>query len=162
MSHKLLVSLIFLEKLVPMGVKMAVKTRITAPYQAKDHVANGRCRPRLAADGQAAASPAGVSVSISSSTVNQPWLTAYAQAILKSGIFQSPTSEVSARSSRVSFPPIRQVLSYTTIANSRRPSEHLRCLFAWTLPSDPWAISDPLFRVFSHAPRITVGIAGSQ
>ena len=49
-----------------------------------------------------------------------PELAAYEQAILKSGIFQSPTS-VSARSSRVSVPPIRQHLSYTTISSSRRP-----------------------------------------
>ena len=32
------------------------------------------------------------------------------------------------------------------------PAKHLRCLFAGTFPSDPWAIGDPLFDVFSHAP----------
>jgi hypothetical protein len=47
-------------------------------------------------------SPAVVSVNASSLTISQPWLTAYEQAGLKSGIFQSPISEVSARSSRVS------------------------------------------------------------
>jgi hypothetical protein len=51
-----------------------------------------------------------VSVSASSSTISQPWLTANEQAILKSGIFQSPMA-VSARSSRVSVAPILHRLS---------------------------------------------------
>jgi hypothetical protein len=46
-------------------------------------------------------SPAVVSVSTSSSTIRQPWNATYAQAALKSGIFQSPISDVSARSSQV-------------------------------------------------------------
>ena len=77
--------------------------------------------PDSRADAEAAASPAVVSVNVSSSTISQPWLTANAQAVLKSGIFQSPISEVTARSSRVSVPPMRQRLPYTTICNSRRP-----------------------------------------
>jgi hypothetical protein len=50
----------------------------------------------------AARNPAVVTVSISSSTISQPGDAAYEQVILKLGIFQSPTSDVSARSSRVS------------------------------------------------------------
>jgi hypothetical protein len=59
---------------------------------------------------QAAASPAAVSVSVSSRTTSQPWDAEYKQAALKSGIFQSPIS-VSDRSCRVSFRPTRQHLS---------------------------------------------------
>jgi hypothetical protein len=71
---------------------------------------------------QAAASPAVVSVSVSSTTISQPWLAAYAQAILKSGIFQSLTSEVSAKSSRVSVLPCRASgrLAHYRPAASRR------------------------------------------
>ena len=51
-------------------------------------------------EGQTARMPAVVSVSTSSSTISQPCDAAYEQAALNSGIFQSPTSEVSAISSR--------------------------------------------------------------
>src|SRR5579863_7868542 len=59
---------------------------------------------------QAAANPAVVSVSVSPSIRSQPCETAYVQASLNSGIFQSPISDVSASSSSTSLSPIRQLL----------------------------------------------------
>ena len=88
----------------------------------------GRQKVGWASESQAAANPAVVSVSVLCCTMSQPWLTAYEQAALKSGIFQSPTSEVSASSSRVSVPPVRQHLSYTTMPKSRRPIFSGDCL----------------------------------
>jgi hypothetical protein len=37
------------------------------------------------------------------------------------------------------------------------PAEHLRCLFAGTVPSDPRAFADPLCSIFSHADRANGG-----
>jgi hypothetical protein len=82
---------------------------------------HARLIERSGAIDQAAANPAVVSVSVSPATISQPWLAAYAQASLKYGIFQSPISDVSARSSSVTFPPMRQRLPYTTICKSRHP-----------------------------------------
>jgi hypothetical protein len=53
---------------------------------------------------------ANLSVSTSSWTMRHPCETAYEQEAPKSGIFQSPISEVATKSPRVKFPPIRQPL----------------------------------------------------
>jgi hypothetical protein len=103
-----------------------------------------------------------VSVSVSSSTISQPCDAACVQAILNAGIFQSPISEVSARSSRVSVPPIRQHLSYTTILNSQRPTDRLRRLLAWAFPGEPRLFGGLPLRMLSDVHWMAIGINSGQ
>ena len=89
-----------------------------------------------------------------------PGYTAYEQAILKSGIFQSPISD-----SPPDRPGSASRRSGTLVVDDdlqQPPADRLRCLLAWTFSSDPRAIDLLLFSMFSHARWITAGITNGQ